>query len=496
MPELGPERVDQPAAAGPEVRPEAEVMAEGAAQAAAVERLEGEHAALEDPERRCADIKLWVEAECDYFGIEPKNDPVADQLTQILFAHEVKQLDRGRGDYDITTEERRRLDRVVERGFSLGADEAAIADASEVVEAEAEETDVIAAQADTEAEVREEVETDASAYEALLQSPEYLQKSNVDKIAMMTGHPDVPESEKAKWASFGRIMAIADRVPTDAPIIRQRLNQLDMSQGVPDPVQFIQTAIFSSSDIDTGVSAATQEAIAAEFGLTPQRVVTGSDFEDALNTTVTNEDGEPLPAYTDEQPLQFGVGLDGYTDADGETQYMRATPEHGHGVTLEVTSLSPQEKAILASYLDTWRMTEDAGASEWLLSLTQYDLHGSNVVDPLQLIEAAQVVNAVYGGFAGYNGEVLRGAEQIGMIQWQAQLASPKGDAARSDRNSSMTESAMVGLGIQDETGRVDLDVLRAFGEYSRENWFSAPDYNAVQTHLVALFPEKFETSR
>lgn len=223
---------------------------------------------------------------------------------------------------------------------------------------------------------------------------------------------------------------------------------------------------------------------------------TGTDFENSMSETILDEDGNEIPAHTADEPLDFGVGLEGFTSDDGETQYMRATPEHGHGVTLDVTNLSPEEKAVLASFLDTWRLTEDAGASEWLLSLTQYDLHGQNVVDPLRLIEAAQVVNAVYGGFAGYNGEVLRAPEQIGMIQWQAQLASPKGDAARGDRNSTMTASAMFGLGIQDENGNLDLDMLREFGEYSRENWFSAPDYDAVQAHLAGLFPEKFETYR
>lgn len=46
---------------------------------------------------------------------------------------------------------------------------------------------------------------------------------------------------------------------------------LDMSQGVPNVVSFIQSAIFSSPDYDSGVSEAAQNAIAAEFGITPKR---------------------------------------------------------------------------------------------------------------------------------------------------------------------------------------------------------------------------------
>ena len=42
---------------GPE-RDEAQVTAQGEAAAAEVRQLEAAHAAIEDPERRCADIKV------------------------------------------------------------------------------------------------------------------------------------------------------------------------------------------------------------------------------------------------------------------------------------------------------------------------------------------------------------------------------------------------------------------------------------------------------
>lgn len=41
--------------------------------------------------------------------------------------------------------------------------------------------------------------------------------------------------------------------------------------------------------------------------------------------------------------------------------------------------------------------------------------------------------------------------------------------------------------GIRDKNGNLDLDVLRAFGNYSRDHWHTAPDYDAVQAHLKKL---------
>jgi len=303
------------------------------------------------------------------------------------------------------------------------------------------------------------------------------------------------EAERLRLLGFQRILTIAQHNKADGERIAAALNNLDLTNGSSQPRVFIQQFVFSSPDHDSGISEATQAAIAKEFKLTPHRVVTGSDYEDAMNAMVTGEDGKQAPAYPEHNSLKFGVGLEGYTSDNGQQQFMKATPTHGHPITVDVTSFSPGRKALVAGYLDAWRMAEDAGATDFLISMTQYDLRGQSVLDEIQLIKAAQILNALYGGFTGHNGEVLRGGDKIAQTRWMAQLKSPKGDAARSDRNASMTDDALRGLGIRDEKGNLDIDLLRAFGDYSRDNWFGAPDYDAVQAHLTGLFPEKFRLS-
>lgn len=268
----------QPPSASPELRPEAEVLAAGAAQAEAVRDLEAAHAAAEDPEQRRAEVKVWVEAECDYFDIQPKDDPVADQLTALFCEHEQRQHERGRSDYDVTQEERRRLDRIIDRGFEQAA---AAETSAAALEAEADlavDAANEAAQTETERTATEAVEARANTYREIVSG---LSGSNVEKIQqLLTGRREedqvafrdlIPASELAKLEGFQRLLTLSQQYPDDAPLLAQRINTLDLSAGLPSPAQFIQTSVFSSAEFDSGFSEGFQSAVAAEFGINPTR---------------------------------------------------------------------------------------------------------------------------------------------------------------------------------------------------------------------------------
>lgn len=268
----------QPPSASPEPRPEAEVLAAGAAQAEAVRDLEAAHAAAEDPEQRRAEVKIWVEAECDYFDIQPKDDPVADQLTALFYEHEQRQHERGRSDYDVTQEQRRRLDRIIERGFEHNAAAEEVGELEQMAEtAEIDaETDEAQAAADDGAAL--ERQTDAENYHEIVSG---LSGSNVEKIQqLLTGRREedqaafrdlIPASELAKLEGFQRLLTLSQQHPDDAPLLAQRINTLDLSAGLPSPAQFIQTSVFSSAEFNSGFSEGFQSAVATEFGITPTR---------------------------------------------------------------------------------------------------------------------------------------------------------------------------------------------------------------------------------
>lgn len=315
---------------------------------------------------------------------------------------------------------------------------------------------------------------------------------NTEKVSALADDPRVPESERGKLQAFARILAISERFPDDVPVIQARVNALDFSDGVPSPIGFIQFAIFSGPDQDSGVSAAFQQAVAAEFKLTPRRIVTGSDYSAAMAETRLDPNGNRVPVYTKDTPLEFGLGVVGYPSPSGEQEFMTATPSHGLAITLDVSRLSPAGKGIAASYLGMWKVAEDAGETGFLLSLTQYDIRGQSVLDEIDLKRAARIMNYAFGSSTGYDGEILHGEGAVGMLRWQAQLRSPKGDAGQGDTNKQDTRANLQGLGILDKSGRLDEEVLKAFGEFSREHWFSAPGYSDVRGYLRERFPEKF----
>ena len=141
-----------------------------------------------------------------------------------------------------------------------------------------------------------------------------------------------------------------------------------------------------------------------------------------------------------------------------------------------------------------WAMSEDAGVSGFVVSCTKLDatLNAGGVIDSFRLIEAKQVLNAMLGGQEGYDGEIFYGREELGLLQWQAQIIMTTGDAARSDWDEDRADSALKALGIRTESGQLDFDVLRAFGDYTRLEWgVGAPDHGAARAHLAKLFPER-----
>ena len=472
-------RAAQPPA--PAARPLTEISAEHAAHHAALQAAHGE---AMSQDARCRVIGEAVFALATDGGegethLGPYLDHAAfpEGTNRCLYEAECSRR-KQEPTYDITDQAPRRMARILARGL-----QATDREATRGAERGAAQAEVRAAEHTDRAHV---VWFETTCRGSFVQAAQ-----NAD--SMPVGAPPNPElvAQRQRLVQFGRMWAIAQHsTPQDAARLAQHMGQLHWERGVPSPVQFIQTTLFSAPGHDSGFSAAFQSAIAAEFDLSPHRVVTGSDYDTAMSATLRDADGQQTPVYSEEAPLRFGIGLEGYLAADG-AQMMRATPEHGHAITLDVTRMSPASKGLVASYLGLWKVAEDAGETAFFLDLVQYDLRGQSVLDEFALFRAARILNHTFGGRAGYNGEIIRGTQARGMLRWQAQLRSPKGDASRSDRNRSDTRANLRALAIMDEEGEIDEEVLKAFGDYSRDHWFGAPSFETVQAHLAELFPKK-----
>ena len=464
-------------------RPHDEVIAEGEAASAALHEMETRNALAEDPERRCADIKIWVEAECDYFGIEPKNDPVADQITQILYDHENRQHERGRGEYDVTDEERRRLDRVIERGMVVAANEIETAALTADTVEEVSDAETIEATADS-------IETNEEGYRALLASEEYRNASNAEKIAMMSNHPDVPESERAKWQSFGRIMAVAAAVPEDHAVIAARLNQLDMSQGAPDPVGFARAFILDSpnSQLPSGVSEATQAAIAETLGIERPAldVVTGSEMTDVFEngvgtrTIVDPETGEVREEPIFLQPGEFEEIREGQSIglAPNGDRAMRFEEEAGDFTIRLPDNATAEDMALYGLTGQMMSRLHAVNMGEIFFPGRSQMERGGGTLDirmPGDFHRAQRLSQIFFGGLAGHDGELLDQSD-LNRIPYLMQFQNERGDAVIGDVDPERMIEDYRQQGLIDASNQLDWDRFAEMVEANRMNLWTGEE--------------------
>jgi hypothetical protein len=407
LPEIGGNAPETPSTR----RPDAEAIADGEAAAAALHDLEASHALAEDPERRAADVKIWVENECDYFGIQPKDDPVADQLTALFCDHECKQHERGRQEYDVTQEEPRRLSRIIDRGMTI--------------EAETETTDALDAEVDAEDEQTVDDEEFTANFEATVEGyraavEELDGRPNTDKIQALIADERVPEEYKEQLRAFSQIMTIADRVPADAPIVRQRINQLDLSQCLPDPVGFARSFLFDSpeSHLRSGVSDVTQDAIAAELSIVRNAfsAKTGGDLNEIYKSGVgTKMVRDPETGELREEAVHLEPGQDveirdgqyiGLSDTNepvmkivGEHSYTSNLPENPTDHDMTMYGMTTQWIAKL----------NDVNMAEMFFPHSVMERGGGHIAlnMPDDFNRAQQLSQAFFGAMAGYNGELL-----------------------------------------------------------------------------------------
>lgn len=235
----------------------------------------------------------------------------------------------------------------------------------------------------------------------------------------------------------------------------------------------------NSGEFTDAEIAAMHRAIERQVGI----METGSQVQSELSRMRPGEDGQPVPAHPEDDPLAFWLNVVGFAEPDGR-HMLRATTVHGERVILNVTGWSGADIGRASELLQLWAMTENEGQTDFLTSITKLNWAESAAVDPLSLQQASQIVSALLGGGEGHDGDIFDGRDAIGLIRWQAELMNQDHAAARGHRDAARTAEALAALGIKDRDGRIDLDQLRAFGAYSRDHWHTAPDFEAVQTHL------------
>lgn len=259
-------------------RPLDEIAAEHDASLAAVQ---AEHGEAMDEEARRQQIGEAVFAMAtdggageEHLGEYIEHEIFPDRMNQCLYDAECNRRQND-PEYDITTENPRTIAGFLAFGLHReyrheDRTDEELVEIAETVAAEATADSAEGTAEDT-VETADTTETTADAYQELVAELRAEGKTTVQIINELANHPAVPDAEKANLRGFQRLLAISQRFPDEAPLVAQRINTLDMSQGVPSPAQFIQTVIFSSPDFDSGFSQEFQTAVATEFNLTPHR---------------------------------------------------------------------------------------------------------------------------------------------------------------------------------------------------------------------------------
>ena len=225
-------------------------------------------------------------------------------------------------------------------------------------------------------------------------------------------------------------------------------------------------------------------------------IVTSGDLKRETLREVTNpKTGELEYAYSKDQPLEFRPGVQSYPDPQGR-EYMKVTLKNGHVFEQEITSMSLEDRTALAEYYQIWQIAEASGKSDLLHNSfgLALDPFADGRVDIYKLQQSRQIVDALLGGWAGSDGKIISAEGSGKFIAWQMQWLSQIGDAAQDNVDVYAVNANMRTLGIKDIKGNMNLEVMKAFGSYTQEQFGTGePSFETLQAHLFRLYPQFVE---
>jgi len=426
----------------------AEVTEEGQQRQQVIADLHQAETAASQADREAA-IQAFI-VENDFLGFDPKDDGMMEALTTILLRRETLYRKRS-ADFDICTRPVEYLRTVAIRA-GMKADESA----------------------------------KTEDYQSVIESLKG--KSGREILTILSTHEATPAVENEKANQYLRLLSpqlVSNE--QDRALIQSRVDTLDFSAGVPDPIRFIQTTLFTEPTL----SRETKQAIATEFGLSPTSIATGSDLIAGLRESVIDPTtGEPRPKYDRDHPLEYREGVGAYVDESGE-KVLRVELADGRVREIPITTEDPTQMRTFASLLAIYGRLEEAGISHFMGEPfnIETDLYHQTDID--QTWRVAQVMEALLGGDAGYDGEIIWN-DQLDLLVWESQFFSTKGDAAASDYDIERSWQNLQELGIRTPEGEMNFDILRAAGDFMRGQYLTgAPDYYGLQLYLHGLYPEQ-----
>ena len=205
-------------------------------------------------------------------------------------------------------------------------------------------------------------------------------------------------------------------------------------------------------------------------------IVTGSEVQDVLSEK--SEDGEYV--HNEQNKRQIRSGVEGYTEPSGR-QIIEAKAGD-HIVTKDVSGWSGEDVGLLVELMHYWNVTESNGTTGFVENIYQVDfsvLDSGGAFDPLTVKKFQQIISHMTGGFAGYDGDMENFEEKQQLIQNQSRLLSDTQTAFGWENNQEGTSKVLKRLGVWNEDGHPNMDVIKSFGDYT-QRYYAAGTPNQV----------------
>lgn len=277
-------------------------------------------------------------------------------------------------------------------------------------------------------------------------------------------------------------------IANTAPDYAAKIEEADVDITDRKAVQsfVIQSGFLDDETVDDVVKADVTRRLGLPLNAT---VATGSDVDSALDAKAA--DSRPL--FNEDNPFAVRDGLEAYVRPDG--MRMARVKVEGIGVrelpwrrgeTGEVIGLK-------LSMLKIWSLTEQSGNTDFLGETLHINTVNTSQTDPGKLRRIQQLLNALLGGTAGYDGEIIND-DQAAYLSWFQQFISTKGDVAHGDIDAAAALRNRINLGFhpKGDPQKLDFEILKAASTYAQSLYASGePDYHALRNYLVELFPDR-----
>jgi len=233
------------------------------------------------------------------------------------------------------------------------------------------------------------------------------------------------------------------------------------------------------------------ETFTSEQKFKLRAIVTGTDAQNSLKHTVTNKSGEIVPLFTEENKREFRKGVSGYIE--GHDRQMIEARAGNRMITKDVTGWSGEDVGLLIEATHMWNMYDSFGVTGFIEDVYKIDFSivgDDSAFDPIQITHVRQVLSYLTGSFEGYDGDITNLSEHKTLIQNQSRLLAETQTAFGYENDRSGTNKVLRRIGMESEKGNPNMEVIKAFGNYTREHYGSgAPDQLRLVENLNRLHP-------